>query len=316
MKITIKDVARKANVSIATVSRVINNNGYISSKTRKSVLEAIKESGYQVPVKKEHSKNPKRLIKVILPSLLNPFYADFLNSLVQSFNYYNYDVIYTIANSLQESLESYVNDIRSGKVEGIVVSSHLQSPSHAFPLDLPIISFDRDFKNIIKIRSDNLSGGRKIAEKVLSLGKKNVLIISGDKSDLYPINDRIKGMLSILNSYKVSVNTSYLDFNSSTIAKRIAIAQIINSKDYDAICCTDDSTALLVKQYMNNQDYYPLITGFDGTELVRNFFPDLITIKQPVKDITELIAEILVQKIQHPTESFKKTYTLPVTLIS
>ncbi|MCX8720510.1 MULTISPECIES: LacI family DNA-binding transcriptional regulator [Lactobacillus] len=316
MKTTIKDVAQQANVSIATVSRVINNNGYISAKTRKAVLEAIKESKYQVPIKKKCSPISPRLIKVILPGLNNPFYADFFNSLVESFNYYNYDVIFTIANNPKEGLDNYINDIRSSKVDGIVVSSHLQDSHHKLSGNLPIISFDRNFKNIIKIRSDNLNGGKKIAEKVLSLGKKNVLIISGDKSDLYPINDRIKGMLSVLNSYKVNVNTNYLNFNSSTMAKKIAIAQIINSKVYDAICCTDDNTALLVKQYTNSQNYYPLITGFDGTEMIRNFFPDLITIKQPVKDMTELIAEILVQKIHHPTENFKKTYTLPITLIS
>lgn len=316
MKITIREVAELANVSIATVSRVINNNGYISTKTRKNVLEAIRKSGYQVPVKEKQTTASKRIIKAILPNIYNPFYADFLNNLVESLNYYNYDVLFTIANNPQDSLENFVNDIRSRKVDGIVVCSHLQNSYHSLSRDLPIVSFDRDFKNIIEIRSDNLDGGKKIAEKVLSLGKKNVLIISGDKSDLYPINDRIKGMLSVFNLYKVNVNTSYLDFNSSIMAKKIAVAQIINSKAYDSICCTDDNTALLVKQFTSKQEYYPLITGFDGTALVQNLFPELITIKQPTKDMTNLIAEILIQKIHHPTEDFKKIYTLPVTLIS
>ena len=71
MKITIREVAELANVSIATVSRVINNNGYISTKTRKNVLEAIRKSGYQVPVKEKQVTASKRIIKAILLSLIH-----------------------------------------------------------------------------------------------------------------------------------------------------------------------------------------------------------------------------------------------------
>lgn len=315
MKTTIKDVGRLAGVSIATVSRVINNNGYISPNAREKVLKAIKDSDYQIPIKKEKKTKQEKIIEVILPTLQNPFYADLFDNLVQSFAFYNYYSILTLSNNPTDTIESYINDIRTNKVDGIVVSSHLQDAIKPLSPELPIISFDRNFKNIIKIRSDNLEGGHQIAQKVLSRGKKNVLILSGDKSDLYPVNDRIKGMLSVFNSYKIQVSTNYLDFSSSTVAKKIAIAQIFSSTDYDAICCTDDNTALLVRQYVNSQGYYPLITGFDGTELIKNCFPELITIRQPIKDIAELIAEILIEKIHHPTERFKSTYSLPITLI-
>lgn len=67
MKTTIKKVAELANVSIATVSRVINNNGYISTKTRKNVLDAIRKSGYQVPVKKS---KPQQQIELLKPYCL------------------------------------------------------------------------------------------------------------------------------------------------------------------------------------------------------------------------------------------------------
>lgn len=122
-------------------------------------------------------------------------------------------------------------------------------------------------------------------------------------------------MLSVFNHYKVNVKTTYIDFESSMMVKKIQIAQIIDSPKFDAICCTDDVTALLVKQHTDEMNYHPLITGFDGTDFIHSFFPELITVKQPIEDITKLMCEILIKKIHHPSKHFESEYIFPVTLL-
>lgn len=316
MKTTIKDVANYAGVSIATVSRVINNNGYISKATYDKVLTAIKASGYIIPAKKQENKRMKtHVVNVILPYLSNPFYAELFEKITHSLNLLGYDAILTIENNRNHDLDFYINDLIKGKVDGIIVSSHLLFSSNKDYSKLPIVSFDRTYAGITKVRSNNTEGAAKIAKKVLSMGKRNILIISSDKKDLYPINDRIKGLIKEFNKYHATVKATYLDFNNSLTAKRIAIAQTITSKKYDAICCTDDVTALLTQQYVNTINYHPIITGFDGTDLIHNLFPNLISIRQPIDDIADLLAEIINKKILHPSKKFNEIYEVPVTLL-
>ena len=123
-------------------------------------------------------------------------------------------------------------------------------------------------------------------------------------------------MLAVFNHYKIKYQSSYLDFDDSITAKKIQIAQILYDKQFDAICCTDDVTAILVKNYTDKLDYHPIITGFDGTEFIHNIFPDLITVKQPIKDIADLCCDVLIQKIEHPSKAVQEQYLFPVTLLN
>lgn len=315
MKVSIQEVARKANVSIATVSRVINQNGYTSNESQEKVKKAIAATGYHLPKHHLHSATQNNLINVILPSITNPLYAKFYEEIEANLSKDGYRTLLKIDNNPDHTMSPYLADLKAGKISGIITSSHLSISEKDADEKLPIISFDRHLNKVTLLRCNNLDGAYKIAQKVLSLGKKNILILSGNRSDLYPLNDRIKGMLSVFNHYKVNVKTTYIDFESSMMVKKIQIAQIITNKDYDAICCTDDITALLVKQHTDEIGYHPLITGFDGTEFIHSFFPDLITVRQPVDDIAKLMCEILIKKIHHPSKHFEKQYVFPITLL-
>lgn len=315
MRVSITDVAKKAQVSIATVSRVINQNDYVAPETRKIVEAAIKKTGYHLPQHHlaNHTKN--KIIEVILPSVTNPLYAKFYQEIERNLAAENYSSLLKIDNDPTHTLEPYLTALKKGKIAGIITSSNLPiSDQNASDL-LPIVSFDRHLSKVTVLKCNNLDGGYKIAQKVLSLGKKNILILSGNRADLYPLNDRLKGMLSVFNHYKVNVKTTYIDFESSMMVKKIQIAQIIDSPKFDAICCTDDVTALLVQQHTDEMNYHPLITGFDGTDFIHSFFPELITVKQPIEDITKLMCEILIKKIHHPSKHFESEYIFPVTLL-
>lgn len=314
MAVTIKSVADKAHVSIATVSRVINHKGYVSERSRKNVIKAIRKTGYKIK-RKNIKKISSNLIDVILPTLTNPFYAEFFEKLTEVLNENGYKSCLIINKSSNMELGHFIDEIIQKKILGLVTSSPLKVNKNEDISRLPIVTFDRYIGNATNVKSNNLDGGYRIAEQVLSKGKKNVLILAGSKNDFYPLNNRIKGMLTVFNRYKIHIDMNYLNLSSSLIAKKIAIAQIIGSKKYDAICCTDDITALLVNEFMLNTGQHPLITGFDGTELVRDLFPHLVTIVQPLNDITNLIVEILNKKIHHPSHRLEKEFICPVTLV-
>ena len=315
MRVTIKDVAEAAGVSIATVSRVINKSGYVSPEAQKKVAQAIKNAGYVVKQKPQRAAAGASKIKVIFPTISNPFYAEFYENLLNDFSQQGYEAQLVLGGQVDE-LGYYLKELDYGQVAGLIVSSPLLVAGTRDLAQLPVVSFDQDLGSATLIRSNNLDGGYRIAQKVLSLGAAKILIISGSKADFYPINDRIKGMLAVFNHYQVDVQTAYLDFSSSAMAKKIQIAKIIQKEAFDAICCTEDVTALMVQQYTSHLDQRPIITGFDGTSLLTDLFPDLITIKQPLRDISKLITEILISKISHPRKKLEPEYIFPVTLIN
>ncbi|KAA9244037.1 LacI family transcriptional regulator [Lactobacillus mulieris] len=305
MASTIRDVAQTANVSIATVSRYLNQVGNVSKETAQKIDLAVKKLNY-------HSKkwspriNKNKNILVIFPSITNPFYSELFSQLVKQLNGYQYSTILQIDNDMNHSIDYYIKKIKDGEISGIITSSPLKTLQHDYS-DFPIVSFDRKIhKTIPIVESNNLDGGFKIAQKILSLGCKNILIISGNQMDYFPLNDRIKGMLKVFNYYGVHVKTAYTDFESSIINRKIQIAQIINNQSYDAICCTDDLTALLVKEHTHQMSYFPVITGFDGSQLVSNLFPDLLSVNQNISEIATQLINICFQSIQNSEKDIHK----------
>ena len=315
MKSTIKDVANRANVSIATVSRYLNHSGYVNSDTAKNIKDAIKQLDYRPP-KHAFKRENSTIIKVILPSITNPLYAEFYEEILVKLAKTPYTAILEISNLDHPNIDPYLKQLKENKIAGIITSSPLEISPKDASVHLPIVSFDRHINKVCLIHCNNLDGGYKIAARVLSLGKKNILILAGSHNDFYPINNRIRGMLTVFNHYKVKVQNSYLDFDNSITAKKIQIAQILDDEKFDAICCTDDITATLVKNYTDKLDYHPIITGFDGTEFIHSIFPDLITVKQPIKDIADLCCDVLIQKIEHPSKIVQDQYLFPVTLLN
>lgn len=316
MTVTIKDVAVEAEVSIATVSRVINDKGYISLETRRKVHSAIKKLKY-IPNSAARILQGKHIhtVGVILPSLENPLYSEFFELIEQKMNEKDYRTILCTSNNQPDKEQEYFSLLKANQVEGIITSSHSKDADNLNHANYPIVCFDRFLSNSIPtVKSDNYSGGKEIAKKVIQFHKKRVLILSGSKEDFYPINDRVKGMLSTFNLAKMDITTSYLDFESSSNVKEFLIKKIIYNKEYDAICCTDDLTALLLKKITDSAKYYPLITGYDGSTFIRTYFPNLITVVQPIREMAELCCDLVLQKINYPSKTLEPEYTFPISL--
>ena len=234
MRVTIKDVATEAQVSIATVSRVINDKGYISSKTRNKVNNSMRKLNYKpnIAARKLHGKQSKT-IGIILPSLDNPLFSELFDAIEKNLNKCGYQTLLCTTNNSKDKERECFELLKSNQVEGIITSSHTDFlNNHSFD-GYPVISFDRYTSNRIPVvKSDNLNGGRHIAKKVLEMNKTNVLILSGSKDGFYKNDDRIKGMLSIFRSADISIGKAALAFESPTNRKRALIEQILAEKTW------------------------------------------------------------------------------------
>ncbi len=305
-----------ANVSIATVSRVINNKGYISQKTRNNVLVAMNKLNYKpnTAARTLQGKSTST-IGVILPSLDNPLYSELFENIEATLNARHYKTLLCTSNNQREQELAYFNLLKANQVEGIITSSHSNIINNKIDKNYPIVSFDRTISdNIPSIKSNNLEGGKLIAKEIVKRNKKNILILSGSKEDFYNVSDRIKGMISVFKNERIKMSSAALDFESSLALKKVLTSKAIKSKEFDAICCTDDLTALVALTLSEEMNYHPLITGYDGSKFVQTFFPNLITACQPISEMAELLCDILIKKINNRNLTFSKEYVFPISL--
>lgn len=322
MTVKLTDVAKKAGVSPTTVSRVLNNYGYLSQKTIDKVQAAMAELDYQ-PNSMARSLQGKhtQLIGVIFPTVANPFYGELVDKIESTLFKKGYRTILCDSAHDKEKERSYLGMLRANKVDGIIAGAHNLGIQDYEELDLPIVSFDRFLAEGIPIvHSDNYRGGFLATEYLYLHGARKIGILTGRNDSQSPTNDRVQGYTDFLAQKELVPHVFQLNQTTlSTTLKTIEIRTILTNHDLDAFFCTDDLTAILVSNVCRElglvigQDLQ--IIGYDGTKFLQNYFPHLSTIAQPLADLAELLVELLLRRIEDPTTVLEARYALPIKLI-
>ena len=309
------DVAELAGVSPTTVSRVINNKGYLSEKTKQKVQEAMKTLGYK-PNNLARGLQGKsaQLIGLIFPNISNIFYSELIEYLEIELFKHGYKVI--ICNSQNDPAKEreYIEMLEANQVDGIISSSHNLGIDDYERVAAPIIAFDRNLApNIPIISSDNFEGGKLAAKTLQKNGCQNIIMITGNDNTDSPTGLRALGF-----SFQIPEGKIFKVPNTlSTIRREMEIKAIIASNKPDGIFVSDDLTAILTMKIAHQLELkIPdnlKIIGYDGTSFIENFFPQLTTIRQPIDEIASLIVDVLLKKIKG--EKASKDYILPISLL-
>ena len=311
------DVAKIAGVSPTTVSRVINKKGYLSEKTITKVTEAMRELGYK-PNNLARSLQGKsaKLIGLIFPNISHIFYAELIDKLEHELFNRGYKTIICNSEHNSNKEKEYLEMLEANQVDGIISGSHNLGISDYDRVTAPIISFDRNLSpSIPVVSSDNYAGGTLAAETLVKSGAKKIIMITRNDNSNSPTGLRHAGFASILPTAPI-INVSS-DF--SPIRKEMEIKNILKNRKPDAIFASDDLTAILIMKVAQelgvNIPEELKVIGYDGTYFVENYYPQLATIQQPLKDIACLLVDLLLRKIEG--EEIPTTgYFLPVHLSS
>lgn len=322
MKPKIQDVARLAGVSPTTVSRVLNDRGYISDETREKVNKAMKELNY-FPNDVARSLFNKRtnLIGVILPTVSNPFFGELTFYIENICNSLGYKIL--LCNSLNniDNEERYLEMLMRNQVDGIIVGTHNQGILQYKNDNMAVVSIDTDLsENIPIIGSDNYNGGKIATELLLSKGCKNIINIDGEFNlrtqarlrkiayeDVMKSNNRIPITYEIVSTFDGG--------NQIQIANKI----LDEHPEVDGVFATNDLfAAAFINEARKRGRKIPedlKIVGYDGTETSRSLLPDLTTIKQPIELIAKTSIELLIKEIDGDFSNRKSKIALPVSLI-
>ena len=176
------DVAKLAGVSPTTVSRVINNKGYLSQKTINKVRSAMKELGYQ-PNSLARSLQGKsaKLVGLIFPSASNIFFAELIERLERELFSRGYKTILCNSENDPSKEREYLEMLSAHQVDGIISSSHNLGIDDYEKVEAPIVAFDRNLApNVPIISSDNFEGGKLAASLLEKNGCQNIMMITGN----------------------------------------------------------------------------------------------------------------------------------------
>jgi LacI family transcriptional regulator len=195
---TVLDVAKRAGVAPITVSRVINNSGYISQATRERVEAAVKELGY-VPntlARGLRSKQTKTLALVVT-DITNPYFTLMARGVEDAAGAFDYTVVYCNTDESETKEEKYVNILAQRQVDGVLLvpaCGNVKTIKFLLSNDINIVALDRRVSGvkIDSVRSDSEDGAYRLIKLLIGLGHKRIAIITGPK-DVSTSVDRVAG---------------------------------------------------------------------------------------------------------------------------
>ena len=320
---TIKDVAKRANLSPTTVSRVLNNRGYISEETRKRVYDTMAEMNYH-PNKIARSLLSKRsnLFAVIVPDSSNPFFSQLVTEIEHRCQTNNYRLI--LCNSFDTyAMESHhLQVLQEQNIDGLIACSHILDSQSYRNIAFPVVSFDKDYRNGIPIVcSNNTLGGALAAEHLRARGCKRLLHISGPLSDASLLgHGRFYGFQRYCERNEIAFENFatanhfsceyYYDFINRTMGDRLA--------EFDGAFCSNDLIALALCKCLRERNISVpqefKVVGFDNTNFARVMTPRLTTIAQDIPRLAERLVATLLE-MQGGNPSLRGVTMLDVALV-
>jgi LacI family transcriptional regulator len=331
-KITIKDIARMANVSHTTVSRALNNKSRIKNETKNKILAIASELNYQPNfIARSLVMKKTKTLGLVITNIANPFYTELAQGIEATVRGLGYSIIFCSTHSDLSTEKHYIDMLRSKGVDGIIFSSaHMDDPNilvlaeEAFPIVLvnrrtyhPIVREKVDYVGI-----DNILGGFLAVEHLIRLGHQRIGIIGGSSESSVGF-ERLEGGKRALSTYGLEAMGGYFlegDFLKGS-GYRGGKEFLKMAEPPTAIFATNDYMALgtyqaIVEEGQKVPENIALI-GFNDIEFTAIKGVELTTIGQKKYEMGALAVKILVEKIEggESKPSTKEIFLKPELII-
>lgn len=304
-KPTLKDVAKKAGVSVSTVSYVINNNPSISTAVRKKVQRVVENIGYIPNSNAQNMRTGKSMtLGLILPDLANPFFPELAQAVENTAREYGYSTV-LIDCDLSKSIEiESIDRLSKWGVDGIVWFPVSQEDSaSALQSKVPIVVIDRQLNKYDTVVPNHFQGGVLQAEHLLNLGHKRIGMISGplsvdnmkDRRDSFieTVSGKAKMIWEIENPFSMTID--------SKVKEKIlegGVTAIVAGNDLIAIGAME-----ILKQAGVKVPQDVSVIGFDNISWGQWMSPTLTTISLPVHELGSQAFNFLLRRINKPSST-------------
>lgn len=312
---SIQKVAQIAGVSVATVSRVLNNVGSVKKRNRDKVLSAIKKSNYQPNLlARQLRTSHSGMLLVMVSNISNPFCAEVVRGIETEAEKNNYRILLCNSESDVERFRSNLYLLTGKMVDGIITMDaisklpELQAIIGQFPW-VQCAEFDIN-GNTSSVGIDDLKATRFAIEVLIKQGRKRIAMINHDKKYLYAQQREI-GYMQTLAENQIKYHQVEYASSLNFLSGKHAMLKLMSSKTIpDALFTISDVlaagaiTAIIEKGFSIPDDI--AIIGFDGGELSSITIPPLSTIAQPSREIGAQAAKLLLKQIKDPNSPIEK----------
>jgi LacI family transcriptional regulator len=325
--VTIREVAKRAGVSMTTVSHVVNQSRFVSEATSRRVRRAMKELKYQPnALARSLRRKDTHTLGLVLPDSSNPFFAEVGRGIEDFAFSQNYNVLFGSSDGDLEKENAYLRVFIEKQVDGIIFVAAGESAKHIQALlakKLPLVVVDREFKTVIAdyVVADNRRGGLQATEHLIQLGHRVIGCIAGP-STVTPSAERVTGYRDALEAHSLPFDASLVqrgDFSASSGFDAVQAFLTRKDKRPTAIFACNDLMALgalgaIHKAGLRVPDDISLV-GYDDIVLASYTNPPLTTIQQPKYEMGRLAVQILLERLNSEKPAKPKRHLLNTTLI-
>jgi LacI family transcriptional regulator len=320
MAASIKDVAKEARVSIATVSRVLNNIDVVNSDTKQRVKDAIEKLGYRPNIVARSLKTSKtRTVGIIVPDISNQFYPEIVRGAEDVANIYDYNVMLCNTDLDKEKEIEYLRIMKEKMADGIIyMSTYLDEDVFKLleELNLPAVLIENvdPAGKIESVSIDNEAAAYDGVSYLLKKGDKKIAYIGADKDVKNLSSLRYRGYEKALKENKIRFSDKRVAFTGSKAKDGFdAVNRILEVTEIDAVFCTGDEIAMGVINALRERGIKVPeqvdVMGFDNIYFSSIFNPKLTTVAQPMYDMGSVGMRMLIKKI-NSKEPEEQSYVL------
>jgi LacI family transcriptional regulator len=325
---TIHDVAKLAGVAPITVSRVINQAGYISQETRERVESAINELGY-VPNTLARSLRSKRTntLALVLTDITNPYWTTVARGVEDTASESGYTVFFCNTDESNEKELNYLRVLLEKQVDGILLVPALSSPESALYVqrqNTPIVILDRRIPEIQAdiVRADSEQGSYKLTELLISQGHRRIAFLGGPMG-VSTAEDRRNGfhraveqMNDVKNPFEITEYSGKYSYDSGY---EMALQLFEHTPRPTAVIATNNFIANgAMRAFRDKGIQVPddiSLVGFDDIPAPLNTIPFLTVVSQPAYEMGKISTEILLSRLKKGVQQPFQEVVLPVGII-
>ncbi|KGR85053.1 LacI family DNA-binding transcriptional regulator [Lysinibacillus odysseyi] len=299
---TIKDVAKHAGVSVATVSRYLNKKGYVSEEAKNKIEVSIKQLDYR-PNDIARSLSTKRMqtIGLIVPDITNPFFPEIARAIEDTALLEGYTVVLCNSDEQVHKERHYIETLKQKYVAGFIIATNQLEREYYTGLNVPLVLLDRiTDSQIPSVSSRNKNGAALGTEYLLSCGVKEIACISGPQ-DVVPAFERTQGFLKAVEGLDIKTHIVESQFHFKE-AEKAAFELLSAHPGIDGIFAGSDIIAIGVQRAVHRLGLSVpndiQIVGYDGISLGEMVTPSLTTVDQNIYQLGETAVKMLLNIIK------------------
>ncbi|RRD40886.1 LacI family transcriptional regulator [Leptotrichia sp. OH3620_COT-345] len=298
----IQDIAKLANVSVATVSRVINNNENVKEETRKKINKIIKENNYYPNlIARNLSKNENNIIGVILPDIKNLYFASIMNEIVNEANTKGMNIILGCSNESFKMQKKYIELFLEQRVKGIIIAVTQNSYDRIdffeqISSKIPLVFIDRKINSKMPgVFFENFNSSYEIIEKFIKNNKRKIAFLAGPQT-ISTAKERLEGYKKALSDYNIGYDEKLVLYGDFTLESGYNLGKKILKNPIDAIYISNNSMTLgflKAMKELNINSREMKIATFEDNEIIKFIDEKIISYDIPFLELSRKGIDIL-----------------------